>query len=277
MKKSFLLWFLYRTIPGRIVLKLLVQPWISRLFGYFLSSGVSRWLIPYYIWKHKIDLSDIKIPQNGFLSFNEFFTRERNIMYYDMTKGHLISPCDGFLTYTKIQEDKVLDIKNTKYSLKDLLADEELAVQFYNGDALVFRMTPANFHRYCYAADGKILFSRKIQGKLHCVRPIALQQVPVFVQNCREYLVYESADFGKIIQMEIGALLVGKIKNHKHGKDAGQVQVGEEKGYFEFGGSTILLLFQKNVISFREELYNRQSQYGESPVHMGDFVARLKF
>lgn len=277
MKDSCLLWFLYRTIPGRIVLKLLVQPWVSNLFGYFLSSRMSRWLVPYYIWKYKIDMSDIKIPQNGFSSFNAFFTRERNTIYYDMTDSHLISPCDGFLTCAKIREDQVLDIKNTTYSLKDLLADEELAAQFYDGDALIFRLTPANFHRYCYAADGKILFSRKIQGKLHCVRPIALRTVPVFVQNCREYLVYESADFGAIIQMEIGALLVGKIRNHRHAKGGDQVQAGEEKGYFEFGGSTILLLFQKDVIRFRKELYNRQNPYGEIPVHMGDFVAKLKF
>lgn len=276
MKHSCLLWFLYRTIPGRVVLKLLVQPWISKMFGYFLSSRVSRWLVPYYIWKHKIDMSDIKIPKNGFSSFNAFFTREKITMNYDITNGHLISPCDGFLTHAKIREDKVLDIKNTIFSLKDLLADKELAAQFYDGDALVFRLTPANFHRYCYVAEGKILFSRKIQGKLHCVRPIALRTVPVFVQNCREYLVYENRVFGKIIQMEIGALLVGKIRNHRHAKGADQVQAGEEKGYFEFGGSTILLVFQKNVICFRKELYNRKNQYGEIPVHMGDFVASLK-
>lgn len=273
MKNSYLLWFLYRTIPGRIVLKLLVQPWISKLFGFFLSSRASRWLVPYYIWKHKIDMSNIKIPPNGFSSFSAFFTREKIIMSYDITDGHLISPCDGFLTYTEIREDKVLDIKNTKFSLKDLLADEGLAERFYDGDALVFRLTPADFHRYCYAAEGKILFSRKIQGKLHCVRPIALRTVPVFVQNSREYQVYENKAFGMIIQMEIGALLVGKIRNHRREEGAGRVQAGEEKGYFEFGGSTILLLFQKNAVRFREELYNRQNQYGEIPVHMGDFVA----
>lgn len=157
------------------------------------------------------------------------------------------------------------------------MADEELAARFYGGDALIFRLTPANFHRYCYAAGGNILFSGKIQGKLHCVRPIALRTVPVFVQNCREYLVYENKVFGMIVQMEIGALLVGKIRNHRHAEGADQVQAGVEKGYFEFGGSTILLLFQKDVICFREELYNRQNPYGEIPVRMGDFVARRKF
>lgn len=243
------------------------------IFSFFLYVPMA---VPYYIWKHKIDMSDIKIPQNGFSSFNAFFTREKITMCYDITNGHLISPCDGFLTYTKIQKDKVLDIKNTNYFLKDLLADDELAAQFYDGDALIFRLTPENFHRYCYAAEGKIILSRKIQGKLHCVRPIALRTVPVFVQNCREYLLYENRVFGMIIQMEIGALLVGKIRNHRHAKDGEQVQAGEEKGYFEFGGSTILLLFQKNVIRFREELYNRQNLYGEIPVHMGDFVARIK-
>lgn len=164
MRGSLLLWFLYRTVPGRMVLKLLVQPKVSEVVGYYLSSGASKWIVPYYIQKHKIDMSDIDIPLGGFSSFNDFFARERSTECFDMTCGHLISPCDGFLSFVRIAEDTVLDIKNTRFTLDDLLKDHELAGQFREGIALIFRLTPANYHRYCYVANGKVIHHRKIQG-----------------------------------------------------------------------------------------------------------------
>lgn len=277
MRESLALWFLYRTIPGRMVLKLLVQPKVSEIAGCYLSSGASKWIVPYYIRKHKIDMSDIEIPRGGFSSFNEFFTRRRETECFDVTCGHLISPCDGFLTFINIAQSTVLNIKNTEFTAEDLLKDHKLAGKFEEGTALIFRLTPANYHRYCYVADGKILLQREIQGKLHCVRPIALRTVPVFAWNSREYQVLETEAFGTMIQMEVGALLVGKIRNKKiSALKSGYIQRGEEKGYFEFGGSTIILLLQKNTVLVNEKLYQKQSSSGEIPVRMGEFVARAK-
>lgn len=274
MRESLLLWFLYRTIPGRLILKLLVQPKVSAAVGDYLSSRTSKWIVPYYIRKHEINMDDIEIPPGGFSSFNEFFTRKRETECFDMTYGHLISPCDGFLSFVRITDDTVLNIKNTTFTLAELLKDHELAGQFKEGIALIFRLTPANYHRYCYVANGKIILHRKIQGMLHCVRPIALRTVPVFAQNSREYQVLETERFGTVIQMEVGALLVGKIKNDISTFKSGFVRRGEEKGYFEFGGSTIIILLQKNKIYLNEKLYKKRSSGGEIPVCMGEFVAK---
>ncbi|MDE6641543.1 MAG: phosphatidylserine decarboxylase [Acetatifactor sp.] len=274
MRESLALRFLYRTVPGRMILKLLVQPKVSKAAGYFLSSGVSKCIVPCYMRKHKIDMDDIVIPSGGFSSFNDFFTRKKRTESFDMTCGHLISPCDGFLSVVRITEDTVLNIKNSRFTLDDLLKDHELAGQFRGGTALVFRLTPANYHRYCYAADGKIILHRKIRGILHCVRPIALRTVPVFAQNSREYQVLGTECFGTVVQMEVGALLVGKIRNDVKILKSGYAQRGKEKGYFEFGGSTIIILLQKNTICFNENLYKKQSGSGEIPVCMGEYVAR---
>lgn len=273
MKESLMLRFLYRTVPGRMVLKLLVQPKVSEAAGCYLSSRASKWMVPYYIRKHKIDMSDIDIPAGGFSSFNDFFTRKRSAECFDVTYGHLISPCDGLMSCIRIEGNTVLDIKNTKYTLNDLLKDHELAGQFRDGTALVFRLTPADYHRYCYAVNGKVLQHKKIRGRLHCVRPIALRTVPVFAQNSREYQVLETESFGTVLQMEIGALLVGKIRNNSLSSKDSYVDRGEEKGYFEFGGSTIIMLFKKNKICMNESLYKRQNSDEEIPVHMGEFVA----
>lgn len=276
MRESIVLCFLYKTVFGRMVLKFLVQPGVSHITGKFLSSSLSRWLVPYYIWKHKIDMDDIEIPPKGFSSFNDFFIRNRRIECCDLTRGHLISPCDGLLTHIRIKKDFVFEIKNTRFYLEDLLEDHKLAKAFQNGAALIFRLSAADYHRYCYMANGRIRYFKKIQGKLHCVRPIALRTVPVFVQNSREYQVIETEQFGTMIQMEIGALLVGKIKNYRQPLDQGDVRAGEEKGYFEFGGSTILVLLKENAIYFNEKLYERQNSDGEIPVDMGECVAKTK-
>lgn len=252
MKESPVLRFLYRTVPGRMILKILVQPGVSCAAGRFLSSGASRWIVPFYVKRHGIDLNGIEVPEGGFASFNAFFTRKRKTEPCEAAPGRLISPCDGFLTVSDIRSDTVLTVKNTEYSIADLLRDRVLAEKFQNGTALIFRLTPADYHRYCYVADGRVVCRRRIPGKLHCVRPVALRTVPVFTQNSREYEVIRTKEFGTMIQMEIGALLVGKIRNRDMRTGENLVRAGEEKGYFEFGGSTILLLFQKNILSRRD-------------------------
>lgn len=273
MRESPALRFLYNTLPGRVLLRLLVQPAVSRAAGAYLSSGASKWLVSCYIRKHKIDMKDIVIPAGGFSSFNDFFIRKRKAGDIDAAPGHLISPCDGLLSYLKIEGTTVLDIKNTRFTLEDLLKDQKLAGQFGGGTALVLRLTPAHYHRYCHAVEGKVLQHRKIRGKLHCVRPIALRTVPVFVQNSREYQVVRSKEFGTVIQMEVGALLVGKIQNNSLPPGHRYVRQGREKGYFEFGGSTIILLFQENKLRLSEKLCSRKNSDGEIPVRMGEFLA----
>lgn len=274
-KDSLALYFLYRTLPGRMILKLLVQPAVSQMAGRFLSSNASRWLVPYYVWRYHICMDNIEVPDGGFSSFNAFFTRKRKRESCDMTYGHLVSPCDGLLSVEKISDGAVFDIKHTKFTLEDLLRDKELAGRFQDGVLLVFRLTPQHYHRYGYAVEGKVLCARKIRGKLHCVRPIALRMVPVFAQNSREYEVIATGKFGIVVQMEIGALLVGKINNFHSKTDKSRVWAGDEKGYFAFGGSTIAVMLQEGSILLNEALYDRQTDSGEIPVQKGEFIASV--
>lgn len=274
MKDSIILRFLYGTVLGRILLKLLVQPRISKAVGCLLSSRLSAGLIPYYIKKWEVDINDIEIPEGGFSSFNDFFTRRKKIKFDNAKRDWLKSPCDGLMSFVKIRRNIVFDIKNTKFSLEDLLRDRKLAEKFRNGSALIFRLTPANYHRYYYGAYGRVLDHRKIQGKLHCVRPVALRRVPVFAQNTREYEIIETKEFGTIVQMEVGALLVGKIHNYERLRERANIEVGMEKGYFEFGGSTIILLFQKNAVCLHDKLYERSNDNGEIRVSAGEVIAK---
>ena len=121
---------------------------------------------------------------------------------------------------------------------------------------------------------GKVLRARKIRGKLHCVRPIALRTVPVFAQNSREYEVIAAGKFGIVVQMEIGALLVGKINNFREKTDKSRVWAGDDKGYFAFGGSTIVVMLQKGNVVLNEALYGRQNGRAYKQIYYNSIYVR---
>lgn len=236
--------FLYGTTVGRCCLKVLIQPWISKAVGVFLSSSLSKPMVSSFIKKHHIDMA--LYPQRKYHSFNDFFTRKRSTDDADTTVGHLISPCDAYLTVCPIDQNRAYHIKHIDYHLEQLLQDPDLAARYAGGTCLIFRLTPSHYHRYCFSCSGKSGAAKRINGKLHCVRPIAYTSLPVFAENSREYQLIHSEHFGTVLQMEVGALLVGKISNHPTGS---QVHQAQEKGYFEFGGSTIILLLEKDRVA----------------------------
>lgn len=274
MKESLSLRFLYHTIPGRCVLRVLIAPGISKLMGAFLNTKVSAAFVPGFMKKNHISLDGIEVPEKGFGSFNQFFYRKRKEVIFDTEETHFCSPCDALLSVGKLEEGKVLNIKHTFFSAQELLKDEKLAEEFRDGWALVFRLTPSHYHRYSYPTDATVVKRRILDGVLHCVRPIATEKFPVFAQNAREYEVLESPVFGKMVQMEVGAMFVGKITNLNRSEEAHTVSRGEEKGYFEFGGSTIIVLLKDSqTISVREEVLARVNEDGEIPVRVGEWIA----
>lgn len=269
MSESPALRFLYHTAPGRCLLKLLVQPGVSRLAGSFLDSRPSRLLISPFQKRNGITLEGITVPQGGFPSFNAFFCRRRQEITFDPTPSHLISPCDGFLSVFPVDKSSVFTIKHTRYSLNALLRDDALAKEFSGGTALIFRLTPKHYHRYIFVDEGEIAAEKDIPGVLHTVRPIALEAGPVYIQNSRKYVLFHSEHFSDLIQMEVGALLVGRITNPQV---SGPIVRGMEKGYFEFGGSTILLLLKKDQMALNPQLWDALRQAEEVPVTLGQWI-----
>lgn len=263
-----LLHFFYTTTIGRLMLKPLVTPWFSKLAGRFLSTRFSCRLIEPFIRANDIDMSHYK--ETKYQSFNDFFTRKikpgaRTTAGSEQT---LISPCDCFATAYEITNNMTFDVKHTEYTLRSLLKSRKLAQRFAGGYALILRLTVSDYHRYCYAASGKQSKNYAIPGFFHTVNPVANDCLPVYKENTREYTVIHSPAFGEVLQMEVGALMVGKIVNHKH---SCPVIRGEEKGYFKFGGSTIILLLQKDAVNLRSDLlvntlsgYETQIRWGEA-------------
>ena len=260
---------LYGSAAGRILLRPLTSPWVSRCAGWFMSQKVSCVLIPSFVRKNNIDMSQYE--ERAFASYNDFFARRirEGKRPVDMEKSHLISPADSKLTVLPISMDGRFTIKHTEYTVSSLLKNTDLARQYESGQLLIFRLTVDDYHRYCYMADGVKEDNVFIPGKLHTVNPIANDYFPIYKENAREYTVLHTEAFGDILIMEVGALMVGKIKNH-HGK--AQVRRGQEKGYFEFGGSTVVALMKKDKVMIDADLICNTHDGYETVVRMGEKI-----
>ena len=260
--------FLYKTKAGRLFLKPLISKPVSELSGKLMDSRISRVFIKPFIKANEISVEDYVL--DDIVCFNDFFCRriKNGLRPVDMDDRSFAAPCDGFLSICRIDEGTVLKVKQSRFSIRGLLRDRKLAESFDGGYCLVFRLCVNHYHRYIFFDSGKKYRDRHIDGVYHTVRPIALEEYPVFVENTRDYSVIDTKNFGRCVQMEVGAMLVGRIVNEK--SFACRVTRGEEKGHFEYGGSTIIVLVGKDRLKLREDLRENIGRDVEIPVVMGE-------
>lgn len=269
-KQDRLLAALYGTCAGRRLVKLLVHPAISRIGGAFLASPVSKGLIKMFVKKNPIDMSQYE--NISFSSYNDFFTRsiKEGKRPIDMEPSHFISPCDGKLSVYPITQSGRFYIKQTFYTVGSLLRNKSLARRYEGGTALVFRLTVDDYHHYCYIDEGEKSRNFMIPGILHTVNPIANDFYPIYKENTREYCLLKTKNFKTVLVMEVGALMVGKINNYHSGKY--HVARGDEKGLFEFGGSTIILLLEPGAAVIDPDILANSESQTETIVKMGEKI-----
>lgn len=261
--------FLYKTVFGRLILKILTCPFISKTAGYFMDSRFSVPFIKPFIRKNNISLEDYEI--SDWHSFNEFFVRrvKDGARSFDYSPDSLISPCDALLTVYPISPSLTFTVKNSVYSIDTLLENSSLADEFGGGLCLVFRLTPSHYHRYYYFDSGEKGENIFIRGLLHTVQPIAVENFPVYTRNSREYTILKTDNFGDAVFMEVGAMLVGRIVN-LHSTHI--FRRGEEKGRFEFGGSTIIVLLKQGVAEINKEIIDTNKNGKEFSVLAGQKI-----
>ena len=260
---------LYGSAAGRLLLKPLTAPGLSKLAGRLLSTKASKVLIKPFIRKNAIDMSQFELVE--YESYNDFFARRirPEARPVDMDPRHLISPADSKLTALPITETGRFTLKHTEYTVGSLLKNPGLAAEFLGGWALIFRLTVDDYHRYCYAFDAEKGENVPIPGRLHTVNPIANDFFPIYKENAREYTILRTKEFAEVIAMEVGALLVGRIVNH-HG--AASVKRGQEKGYFQFGGSTVVLLMKKDTAVLDSDILENSQNGIETLVKFGEKI-----
>lgn len=243
--------YYYGDPVGRLVEQWLIsRPAVSRLYG-LLRSRPSKAAaqIEAFVSSYGIDTEEILKPLSEFSTFQDFFVRELkpDARPLPADADALISVADARLLAYPLKGDRLIPVKGRAYTLFELLRNRPLAEQFADGVCLIYRLAPVDYHRFCYLDDGSHGPHVKLGRRLHSVNPLSLATgLAVFSENRREYTLLHTHRFGSVLHLDVGALLVGRIVQRHSG--GGAFVRGEEKGYFELGGSTIVQLFEPGRI-----------------------------
>ncbi|MCK5781973.1 MAG: phosphatidylserine decarboxylase [Flavobacteriales bacterium] len=268
--------WLYNNPVGELSLDAFVKrKALSEWYGDKMDSPESAEKIAGFVKEYGINLSESQ--KQEFTSFNDFFYRKLKVdaRPYDKDSTILISPADGKLfAYTDVSKQDFI-VKGYKFNLEEYLQDEKLAKQFEGGSLIIVRLCPTDYHRLHFPFSGTIKQeNKKIEGDLYSVSPIAIRhKVRLFCMNKREYTLLNSDVFGDVVYSEVGATMVGSIIQTHISKT---FEKSQEKGYFKFGGSTVIMLFEKGEITIDQDLLDNTSKGLETAVLMGETIARKK-
>lgn len=265
--------------------RLLGQPlshWLARVpalsawYGKVQSSPASAKRVLPFIEKFGVDASEFAKPADTFTSFNDFFTRELKPSARPIAQGDAVAiiPADGrYLFHQNISKADGFVVKGKKFDLTDLLQDKKLAEEYAEGAMVMARLCPTDYHRFHFPCDCTPGETKTINGCLYSVNPVAIKKnIEIFTENKRTLCKLATKEFGTILYMEIGATCVGTI--HETYTPGVLVQKGAEKGYFSFGGSSLILLFQPGAITFDKDLLDASANLIEIKCLMGQSMGR---
>jgi len=264
--------WVYGTKPGqKLADGFLSKAFLSQLYGAYQSSPLSGHKVLPFIKEFRIPMEEYE--EGPFETFNDFFIRKfkPSSRPFVQSPGELPAFAEArYLAYEKILPEQKFPVKGSQLSANALLGSEEKAKPFQGGPLLLARLCPTDYHRFHFPDSGEILESYTIHGKLHSVNPMALRyKDEIFATNERQVSILQTRGFGKLAYIEVGALCVGKIvQSHKDKK----FERGDEKGYFLFGGSTVIVLGEPGAWKPDEDLLKQSSKNRESLVRLGEKV-----
>ncbi len=268
--ENWLKWLYYNPL-GELSLNTIVKrKFVSEIYGRLMDTKWSAKKVEPFVKKYNIDLSIAQ--KQHFDSFNDFFTRKLKpgARPVDTALNVLVSPGDGKLLVYQNIDSSYFIVKGYKFDVKTFLANDSLANLYRNGSLAVLRLCPTDYHRFHFPVDANVSGEHLINGYLYSVSPIALRRITdIFLLNKREYVILANRRFGEIIMTEVGATMVGSIIQTSKNSN---VKKGEEKGYFKFGGSSIVLIFKKGSIKFDSDLVNNTKKGFETEVKMGERI-----
>jgi phosphatidylserine decarboxylase len=265
--KNFLL-FLYNTRIGKSLARSIAQfPPFSRLVGWKERRKRSRKKIPQFIVQFGINPEEFQ-PSETFRSFDDFFTRKLKPGCRPLHSG-VILPADGrYLAYQNVSSCALFGVKDKKFNFKTLLNSADLATRYEEGAMVLARLAPCDYHRFHFPIDCLPGQPQLINGLLHSVNPMAVKKnINLLTENKRMVTPLVTDQYGTILFIEIGATCVGSI--HQTFIPGHPVKKGEEKGYFSFGGSSIILLFEKGKISLAPDLLRNSADCIETRCLLG--------
>lgn len=266
--------FLYGNPVGEaLVLPIAKRKFISDWYGKKMDSPSSVSRIEPFVRSLNIDMSESEKQIDEFTSFNDFFYRKLKPGARKIEEG-LVSPGDGkLLVFEKASEVNSFFVKGERFTLGEFLEDEKLSKEYQDAAMAILRLAPNDYHRYHFPYPGIPSSCHEIGRDYYSVSPISLEKkfTKVFTKNKREICRLKTAGKGEMLIIPVGATMVGSL-NSTFTPDS-PVQKGEEMGYFAFGGSTIVLLFNSGKFSFDQDLIENTRNHFETAVRMGEKIA----
>ncbi|MBP6322842.1 MAG: phosphatidylserine decarboxylase [Fusobacteriaceae bacterium] len=267
--------FLYYNPFGELALNLVIKrKFLTWYYGKEMDKKSSVSKIKSLIESAGINMAESKKNIDEFNSFNEFFIRElkSGAREIDMNENTLVSPADGrIFVYENLSEVSKFFLKGDEFTLQEFFKDDFLAEKYKDGVFMIIRLAPVDYHRYHFPADGFINKSRLIEGYYYSVSPHAIKKnFRIYCENKREYSTLKTEKFGDIIISEIAATMVGGIIQ-SYTPDT-FIKKGDEKGYFYFGGSTVIMIFEKGKVAVDKDLILNSQNGIETKVYMGEKI-----
>jgi phosphatidylserine decarboxylase len=272
--------FAYENPAGGFFVWLLAKrAFFSQWYGRKMNKKESALRIIPFIADYDMDVDEFEKSPFDFKTFNEFFFRALKPEARPIAPGDNVAvfPADGrHLAFADVDTADGFYVKGKKFSLAELFGEEarseaehELAKKFAGGAMLISRLCPVDYHRFHFPVSGMPGESRLINGWLYSVSPVALRRnVHRLVENKRVLTLIESPAFGTVAMFEVGATNVGSVRqSYILGRE---VQKGAEKGFFAFGGSCVITIFQRGRIQFARDLLEQSTQWIETYARMGD-------
>lgn len=269
----------YSSPVGMTLLESLIKKKLfSSLYGAYNNSKFSKRKIHKFISDFNINMNEYDACIDDFNCFNDFFVRKVKQLYrpINMDNEALISLGDGkIFAYEKIDLNKLVQVKGLTYSFLELINNNLIADKFSNGSCIILRLCPTDYHRFHFIDNGVCDDTIKIKGNYYSVNPVALEKVPkLFCQNKREWSIFHSDNFGDVLYMEVGATCVGSIIQTYNPHQ--RVLKGDEKGYFKFGGSTVILFFEENKVVIDKDIIEQTNLGFETAVLLGEKIGIKK-
>jgi phosphatidylserine decarboxylase len=231
-----------------------------------------------FLRNYQLDTTEFADPPDSFRSFNEFFFRKLKpaARPVDPDPAAAVLPADGrHLAFADSSRISGVFVKGQSFDLTGLTGESALADRFRGGALVLSRLCPVDYHRFHFPAAGTPGPAREIAGSLFSVSPIALRnQLAYLWQNKRVLTLLDSPRLGAIAIIEIGATCVGSIRQTF---TPGQpVAKGAEKGYFAFGGSSVVTLFEPGRIRLADDLVRHSAHQTEVYARFGSVLGHAQ-
>lgn len=247
---------------------------LSRLYGALQSTSLTARKVAPFVRQFGIDMS---VYEPGpFRSFNDFFIRrflpeKRSFPKEPGVMGAFAEA--RYLGFDRLNKETALPIKGLRLFAEDVLGGTPAKERFQHGPCLLARLCPVDYHRYHFPDSGKATHYHVETGKLHSVNPAALERKPnLFLSNERQVTLLKTDHFGLLAYVEVGALCVGRIvQTHPFERPFAR---GEEKGYFLFGGSTVIVYGEPGAWKPEADILENTLRAREVLVELGQPVAR---